>query len=828
LLFFGYIIRCLLEFRIDERESWLTRAAFVFALDMTSNWGMIGFLPFFLLALIWMKGLSFFNARFLVRMFLWALAGLSLYLLMPLVDSLASISHLPFLLALKSNIGGQRYILFEFFKNARGLIIVLSLTSLIPVILLSIKWSSYFGDNSPMGVALSTFMFHVIHGLFFVACIWIALDPPNSPRNRGLGLPFLTFYYLGALSAGYFAGYFLLVFGTKPIKRDQSRRTPELVRITRSGVYWATWLLLLITPVTLLYRNLHQIRVTNGSMYLQCANLVMQQLPSQGGIVLSDDASRMLLMQAALARSGKAKNYLFLDTHSLPWPDYHRFLKRSHPNWIVDVPKDRQELFPDRGLLWLVSTLGETNTLYYLHPSFGYYFERFYIEPHGLVYKLVVCPTNTLLEPPLSKELIAENEAFWSKADQDVLKPLLAAVTPHKAGREPGFTDSIKERVTLTDEANRDAIVLASYYSRALNYWGVQMQKNGQLEPAGAHFQLAQDLNPNNIVAEKNLTFNQVQREPGRQLPSEDAIRPIREQIGRYRSLAQAMNENGPFDRPNFCFELGLELVQGGNYRQAAQQFGRVMAFKPNDLESRLWLAHMDVLYQLPDDAIKLVGEIRGQSDKFGLSRTNATHLLFVDMSAHLAKDDVKGAESAVNAVLEKYPADENLLGAATQVYVNYRQFTNALVTIGQQLKASPNNPGILVNKGYAHLQLNQFEQGIPPLTQALKVETNATPLRNSALFNRAICYLKSNELDAAKRDYEALQNAFTNVVPFAVDYGLGEIAYLKKDTNAALYHYQRYLTNAPPDSEEAKGVMNRVKELHPASEPKRAAAAPK
>ena len=93
LLLFAYVVRCLLEFRIDERESWLMRAAFVFGVGMTNNWAMIGFFPLFLVALVWIKGLSFFNLRFLARMSLCLLAGLSLYLLLPLVQSLSDDAH---------------------------------------------------------------------------------------------------------------------------------------------------------------------------------------------------------------------------------------------------------------------------------------------------------------------------------------------------------------------------------------------------------------------------------------------------------------------------------------------------------------------------------------------------------------------------------------------------------------------------------------------------------------------------------------------------------------------------------------------------------------
>src|SRR5580700_6449305 len=56
LLLFACVIRCLLEFRIDDRESWLSRACAVYGLGMANNWAMIGFLPVFAAALIWIKG----------------------------------------------------------------------------------------------------------------------------------------------------------------------------------------------------------------------------------------------------------------------------------------------------------------------------------------------------------------------------------------------------------------------------------------------------------------------------------------------------------------------------------------------------------------------------------------------------------------------------------------------------------------------------------------------------------------------------------------------------------------------------------------------------
>src|SRR5258708_1276082 len=47
LLLFAYVIRNVLEYRIDERESWLLRAAFVYGLAIPGNCAVIRFFPLF-------------------------------------------------------------------------------------------------------------------------------------------------------------------------------------------------------------------------------------------------------------------------------------------------------------------------------------------------------------------------------------------------------------------------------------------------------------------------------------------------------------------------------------------------------------------------------------------------------------------------------------------------------------------------------------------------------------------------------------------------------------------------------------------------------------
>jgi hypothetical protein len=63
-----------------------------------------------------------------------------------------------------------------------------------------------------------------------------------------------------------------------------------------------------------------------------------------------------------------------------------------------------------------------------------------------------------------------------------------------------------------------------------------------------------------------------------------------------------------------------------------------------------------------------------------------------------------------------------------------------------------------------------------------------------------------------AQRDYETLRKSFPAAYP--VYYGLQEIAYRNKDTNAAIRNCQLYLTNAPPNTDEAKLISARLRDL--------------
>ncbi len=808
LLLFAVVIWSLLEYRLDEREGRLYAAAFVYAAGMADDWGMVGFFPLFLVAIVWLRGFNIFNLRFLGRMFLCGLAGLLFYLLLPLLAVASHKVPVTFWQLLKLNLLLPHNVLRTYF--AYGLhpqehleLLSLLLAYLMPLFVLAIRWKSSFGDTSRTGVALASFVFHLIHAVFLAVCVWLVFDPPFSPRHNGFGL---LFYYLIALNVGYYSGYFLLVFGKK-IVRSRGRHSESLQWLDRL-VVTGVWLLGLVAVAGLAYRNAPQIRNTNGDTFRRYTSLIEEKLPAAGGYLLSDDPQQLFLAQSALVRDGRARDFVPLDTQSLVVPAYHRYLHRKYPQgWPELVSPTQTNLLNPVGLIQALALLARTNDLYYLQPSFGYYFEQFYLEPHGLIYKLNTLPADTLLPPRPDQNLTAENEMFWAQTAMPALAPIERAATPPDPNAPRSWGERLLDRFHVPREPNQMAILAGAYYSRGLDFWGVELQRAGELEKAAAHFGAALQLNPDKVVAQINLQFNKTLRAGG--VAAVDLSKATTDRFGIYHSWSEVLDANGPFDEPSFCFENGVILAGGNSYfRQAVASFDRVRQLDPDNLPARLWLGQIYLMAHLPQRALDVLRDPLAHPETFSLVETNETQLHLLVASADFQETNYTRGAELLNAEMALHPDDTDLIAAAAQAYMMHGLFTNALGVIDRKLKAAPDDPAWLYSKGYVSIQLKDYNAAITALNRVLAIQTNNT----DALFNRAIANLDSDRLDAARADYLRLQQIYTNA--FQIAYGLGEIAWRQHDTNEAVRNYQIYLANANTNSDEAQTILERWREL--------------
>jgi tetratricopeptide (TPR) repeat protein len=817
LLLFAFVIWSLLEYRLDEHEWRLFLASFVYGAALANNWAMTGFFPIFVAAVVWIRGLNFFNLRFLQRMLLNGLLGMTFFFLLPLLAVFSG--KLPmsfwktFLVVLKANLASHydllKFIFFCCLHPPQNLeLIALLLAYLLPLLIMAIRWKASFGDHSMMGLILTNFLFHLAHAALFVLCVWMAFDPPFSPRHIGPETPDLTLYYLGALSIGYFTGYFLLIFGIEPSSRFPTPKPPG-AQLVNPLVTVSVWVFAAAAAMGLLYRNLPQIGTTNNDTFQKYASFVEKNLPRSGGVLLSDDLYHLFLVEAALTRDGRAKDFLPIDTQSLSWPSYLRFLHNKFPQKLPALvsAKEMRRVSP----LEIVSTLAllaKSNELYYLHPSFGYYFEQFYQEPHGLAYKLNMLPNDTLLPPLPDKNQIAENQAFWTQVETQALASIKSAVKPPDSDAPRSLGQRILNGFHVAREPNRNIIMAGTFYSRSLNFWGVQLQRAGDLADAARCFTLAEEVNPDNLVAQINLQFNR-DLQAGRSAPV-DLSKTTSDQFGKYHNWNEVLNADGPFDEPSFCLTDGLIMAaQNGLLRQAVVPFTRVRELVPDNLMARLWLGQIYIIFRLPDRALEVLREPLEQPEKFSLARTNTTELNVIAAAAYFEKNEPARGAQLLETETALHPADEALLTDIAQAYLVHGLFTNAADLINQKLRLAPNDPDWLFKRGYVSLQLKTYDDAIDAFTRVLAVQTN----NPSALFNRALACLDSGRLDAARADYRTLQQTFTN--SFQIAYGLGEIAWRQHDTNEAIRNFKLYLANANTNTAEAANVIQRLRELN-------------
>jgi len=428
------------------------------------------------------------------------------------------------------------------------------------------------------------------------------------------------------------------------------------------------------------------------------------------------------------------------------------------------------------------------------------------MEPHGLVYKLKTLPETTLLPPVADKNLIAANEAFWTRAAKTAFAPILRAVTPPEPNAPPGFGERLLNRFHIPREPNPIATAVGTFYSRSLNYWGVQAQYANELPAAAANFETAKALNPDNLVAQINLDFNHSLQ--ARQNVTVDLSKATADKFGKYRSLPQVVGENGPFDEPSFTFESGVVLMRGGLSRQAVAPFERVHQLVPDNVAARLWLAQCYLASHLPELALGVLREPMEHLEKFSPDGSASSQINILTAAAYFQKDNNARGIELVETEISRQPTNDSLLVTAVQVYLKRGLYTNALVIIDRKLQTAPEDPTWLFGKGFADIQIKKYDDAIVALTRLLSIQST----NNDALFNRAVAYLQSGQLEAARADYSTLQQAFTN--SYQVAYGLGEIAWRNHETNEAIQHYQTYLATANTNTAEATNIIQRLRAL--------------
>ena len=802
LLLFAYIIRCLFEYRLDQKEAWLNRAALICGVAMANNWAMVCFLPLLVIAgLLHVCKIIRVSPhqtpdfvisvpkRLLMRLGFLTLAGFSLFLLLPAVQALSPDPPLSFWQALRTQGAaygtGIQFVFVQFLRYHREAAVVLALISLLPVLVMSAR-SRTLSIRDCANFGSGALILMVSYAGLLMVCLWVAFDPFFSPRQiaskLGIALPFLPLYYLAALSVGWYSGFFLLLLrgSSSPEPPASSGRfapgatqRPDLQRVLRWIVPKCIYLLTALATAGLLFKNLPAIQAMNLPHLRQYGQLTAQSLPPGGGTVLSADPLPLLVLQATLAGEARSDHFVPVSTPLLRSAQYQKYLHRKFPQHWPDTAEliptalassTTNELEAPAEQVQLITRLAQTDRLFYLHPACGNLFEYFYLEPQGLIYELKRYPTNALNAPPLLPAALTNNKAFWTPANKTVVEPLQALIARFEHPQR-------NLRTTLMNSAHLEMPApfqlegVARLYAIALNAWGVTLQRNGRLSEATRCFESALNLNHRNLAAGMNLRCNSNLLASQKVTVAQPSA--LEEIAGRYRNVTQLVTEDGPVDDPSFCFQLGLVFAGNRLYRQSSQQFDRVKTLVSGDISAPLAPGSLSDLREARSKTLALLAEIC--------------------------------ADPRIRPLAPAAEKERTFLEAET--------WFDALRMAHRQLRINPDDTSALLDKGTILLRLGTYSNAIPSLTRVLALTNSPV-----ALLNRAIAYLCMSNLAEAKTDYLKLRQVWPNDP--RVYYGLGEIAYGTKDTNAAVDYYKSYLAHANAATEETKFVAARLKAL--------------
>ena len=635
-----------------------------------------------------------------------------------------------------------------------------------------------------------------------LACLWLAFDPVTGPRQIvqrqfGISLPMLTFDYLDALAAGFLVGNLLLIALNAAPQRERSRNK---IQWRQLPVPVATAGLVLVIAC-LAARNIPAIVHLNFHPLQGFGELAVESLPAGRGVMLSDQPQKLEVFQAALSHSPGRRDWLAVDTKSLPAVGYRAGLERRQPmGWLTD--ENRHELSPLE-IRQLLEQIARTNRLFYLHPSYGYFFERFYLEPAGAIYEVNLRGKNPLEIPPLSAARMDTNEMFWTGAWQKKLAPLAAI-----PDREQTVWWKAMQRIGLAPAPFYQDRLLAEWSSLTLDGWGVALQRQGHWNEARLRFEEALQLNPGNFSARISLACN-TNHQSGLKLGL-GGVDQVASELGNSERLSLVINNCGPFDEPIFCYLLGCAFLQINHPLQAAEQFERARMLAPGSPAPEFALAALYPRLRRADLARPLIKQLQDEARNLPANSAVNVELGLLEANSWLSQTNVANARGVFQSVLQQHPDDAQIVNRVVGAYLAFGDFTNALQLINAHLARSPDDVPSLNLQAAILVQSGSPAAAIPILDRVLTL-TNLPVAR----LNRAIARLACQDFAAAETDYRELQKS--GVEPGLVCYGLAAIAEHRHDTNQEAIYLRLCLTNTPTGTPLWREAGARLRLLGPA-----------
>jgi tetratricopeptide (TPR) repeat protein/type III secretory pathway component EscS len=798
-LLLAVAIWCLFKHSANCDQHWLQAATFVWGLGMVENWMMLITLPLFLISLVWLGGVKLMNVRILVQLALAGLAGFSIIIILPMVNGLSASSPWSFghgwWVALKEpeNIFVNVYYrLWRVHRMAALTVIIFYLIAILPLLM---------APDKSIGKRSVVWIYRALRGSLLLVCLWLALDPVAGPREiyhkqTGMALPLTSFDYLLGLGAGLLAGNLLLGFLARSV-RCYNRGDIMEVFMMRAAPPLAVLLFGFVTAI-LICRNAPAITLANRQPFMQFGELALQQLPPGGGVVLSDEPLRLWSFQAAAAVRRQSRQWVALDIRDLPDPVYRREVALNHPD--LGLLTANQDNLRPAEMVALLYHLARSNRIYYLHPSFGYFFEYFYLAPAGLGQEMRPFPDKSVNPPPLTAETINRTEKFW-----DSVQPLLEADQVACTAKSGPVLQKIYSRFLLQPVRPAQSQLLGEWYAVALDDWGVQLQRAGQLAAAQKRFEQAIALNEDNTAAKINFQVN-TNLAAGMRLHLA-GVKKLAEELRNKQGLTLFLSTFGPIDEPTFAHLIGLQFAKIRESRQAMQQFERAHTLAPDEVAPQLQLAELYTQTGLFEKAHDIIRQLRERISTPSTNEELPLEISLIEYRLWITQTNTAMAWNVLKSVMDLHPNNPRLLDVALHACLNLGDYPDALKLVDRRLLSEPDNLTNLMSKAQIYLLLGQTGNALGVLDHMLTI-SNLPAIR----LERATIQAAAGQSDVAEMELREFESTQSNNPTLYL--GLAEVARHRGETNRTIAFLEHGRALLPTNSLQAIYITQQINRL--------------
>jgi thioredoxin-like negative regulator of GroEL len=780
LFLFALCVLCLAEYRIDRQDRWLMRFALIYGVGLVDNWAFYGFAPLFGIALLWIRGITFFNLPFLLRFIGFGACGLSLYLLAPLVGFLQTGTWVPWSDSLYNHLIHQKSTLLGI---PRGRILLMGLIDLLPLVMLGIRWDPSKRPRIERWASVGTVV--VLHVAGLAASIAMALDLKFGarqlvyldPASGGTSVPLLTFHFCSALLAAYFSGYFVLIGGFDPMRKWE-QLPPMLTRLTQAG-----WAIAVALPVVSLVfftgKNWQAIQTENQPYLRQLALGFQEKLPAEGALILCEDS---LLHQLLLAVDRSARSphpNLFVQPGSMPDAGYRRRLARQAGmgDWpeIQTLAEARTNIAGIFLGVWHRAV--RENRAYLVTPQLDFLTEGVQLEPVGLAFRATPAATNGLsgvfVSPTNAPAILSAWDHRWSQ-----------------------FTESTRDGTANSLTARTTAQIL----SRSANIEGVGLQQQQLLAPSRHLFEIAEKFDPGNVSAAVNLLAN-TELQAGR--PVGEKVRQPLEGL----SPIGAFYSYGPIEEPDTLINLGREMMRTvpACMQAATALFSRARELDPQ--YTRASLAYISALVNTlqPQRAYAelktlLIRPGLGQADRISALRFQT------DVLQQLGRTDE--LEKLLVDAVRQMPREPVPLDLLSRHYLERRKLSQLAPVLDAWQALQPGDTNVQLRRALLLMLQEKPREAVVILDTLLAQDSDM----DSARANRALALLQLKQFDKARSDFEEMLGKDPS--NYIYHSGLAKICEQKQDEAGALTHWESYLIYAPRESADYTNAVEKVRVL--------------